>query len=90
MSNTLTLENVEKLALQLPTLERLKLAAHIYEQLNNISTNEKNPEATEMLELQKKLAKLGAWLAECEEVANLWKGEFDSSADLRRIRDEGI
>jgi hypothetical protein len=43
-----------------------------------------------MLELQKKLAKLGVWLAECEEVANLWEGEFDSSADLRRIRDEGI
>ena len=29
-----------------------------------------------------------AWLAECERVAALWEGEFDSAADLRRIRDE--
>jgi hypothetical protein len=71
MSDTLTLENIERLALQLPALDRLKLAAHIYENLNNTSPNEKNPESTEMLELQKKLAKLGAWLVECEEVGRL-------------------
>ena len=29
-----------------------------------------------------------AWLAECERVAALWEGEFDSAADLLRIRDE--
>ena len=29
-----------------------------------------------------------AWLAECDRVANLWEGPFDSAADLRRLRDE--
>jgi len=28
------------------------------------------------------------WLAECDRVANLWEGPFDSAADLRRLRDE--
>jgi len=90
MSEALTLENVEELTLKLPTLDQLKLAAHIYEQLNNTSRNEVKSEVAGMLALQERLAKLGAWLAECEQVANLWEGEFDSSADLQRIRDEGI
>ena len=29
-----------------------------------------------------------AWLRECEKVATLWEGEFDSAEDLRRIREE--
>jgi hypothetical protein len=73
MSETLTLEHVEELALQLPTVDQLKLAAHIYEQLSNIPQSDAKSEMVEMLALQEKLAKLGAWLAECEQVANLVK-----------------
>jgi len=90
MSETLNLESVENLVSQLPTLDKLKLAAHIYEQLNSTSQNEENTEFTGVLTLQKRLAKLGVWLAECEQVADLWEGDFDSSEDLQRIRNEGI
>jgi hypothetical protein len=90
MPEVLTLDRVEELVSQLPTIDRLKLAAYIYEQLNRTTQIEKNAEATGTLVLQERLAKLGAWLAECEQVANLWEGEFDSSEDLRHIRDEGI
>ena len=90
MSETLNLESVEELVSQLPTIDRLKLAAHIYEQLNSASQGKENTEFTGILALQERLAKLGTWLAECEQVADLWEGDFDSSADLQRIRDEGI
>ena len=39
-------------------------------------------------ERQERLSKVEAWLAECERVADLWQGAFDSAADLRRIHDE--
>jgi predicted membrane chloride channel (bestrophin family) len=82
MSEALNLERVEDLVSQLPTLDKLKLAAHIYEQLNSTSQNEENTEFTGILTLQERLAKLGAWLAECEQVADLWEGDFDSALDL--------
>jgi hypothetical protein len=37
---------------------------------------------------EERLAQVEAWLAECDKVAELWEGEFDSAGDLRRIRDE--
>jgi hypothetical protein len=77
MSEVLNLESVEELVSQLPTIDRLKLAAHIYEQLNNTSQNKESAEFAEMLALQERLAKLGAWLAECKlqiygKVINKW------------------
>ena len=90
MSEALNLERLEDLVSQLPTIDRLKLAAHIYEQLNSNSQNKENKEFTGILALQEKLTKLGVWLAECEQVADLWEGDFDSSADLQKIRNEGV
>jgi hypothetical protein len=55
MSEALNLERVEDLVSQLPTLDKLKLAAHIYEQLNSTSQNEENTEFTGVLALQKRL-----------------------------------
>lgn len=37
---------------------------------------------------QERLVEVDAWIAKCDEVAELWEGEFDSAADLRRIRDQ--
>jgi hypothetical protein len=37
---------------------------------------------------QERVAQFAAWLVECERVAELWEGKFDSAADLRRIRNE--
>lgn len=36
----------------------------------------------------RKASELELWLTECEHVAAQWEGEFDSAADVRRLRDE--
>ncbi|MBI3302645.1 MAG: hypothetical protein HYZ72_11320 [Deltaproteobacteria bacterium] len=88
MTEPVTLEQVAALAAQLPPADRLKLVVYVCEQLS-IVLPAVSPEANaEERARQERLAKLDAWLAECEEVAELWEGEFDSAADLRRIRDE--
>jgi len=88
MSNKITLEQLEQQVTELPLHEQLKLVAHISEHLSNMnfvtSIQEDNKEGKES-----RVAKINAWLDECEKVAGLWEGEFDSAADLRRIRDEG-
>jgi hypothetical protein len=88
MLEFVTLEQVEELAAQLPPAERLKLVARVCEQLSTVLPAVSLEQEAEPRVQQERLAKLEAWLAECEEVAELWEGEFDSAADLRRIRDE--
>jgi len=88
MADTVNLEQAEKLVAQLPPQEQLKLVARICEQLSVAPTVVSSEAGTEEWVLQERLAKLDAWLAECEKVAALWEGEFDSAADLRCIRDE--
>ena len=88
MPELVTLPQVEELAAQLPPAERLKLVAHVCEQLSATLPPVSPNEDAEERARQERLAKLDMWLAECDEVAELWEGEFDSVADLRRIRDE--
>jgi hypothetical protein len=76
MSNPVTLEQVESLAAQLSPRDRLKLVAHVCDQLSVSAP------------LPMSDAELAAWVKECDEVAELWEGQFDAVADLRRIRDE--
>jgi hypothetical protein len=89
MSDTVTLEQVEQLAVQLLPREQLKLVAHISEWLIGTPlTTPTEERGVEQVQLER-LARVDAWIAQCDEVAELWEGEFDSAADLRRIRDEG-
>ena len=89
MSHRATLDQVEQLAVQLPSREQLKLVAHISEWLSvtpfGRATEERGVERAQ----RERLAQVDAWIAQCDKVAELWEGEFDSAADLRRIRDEG-
>lgn len=89
MSDTVTLEQVEQLAVQLSPREQLKLVAHVSEWLIvtplTASMEERGVGHVQL----ERLAQVDAWIAQCNEVAELWEGEFDSAADLRRIRDEG-
>lgn len=88
MANTITLEQVEELATQLPPTEQLKLVAHLCDQLSTtlpVAPAEKDIDEQARQEWE---APVNAWLTECEQIAELWEGEFDSAADLRRIRDE--
>jgi len=88
MTETVTLAQVEALAAQLPLAERLQLVAHVCEQLSaTLPAITMERQATDQQE-QGHTAKLQQWLAECDAVAELWTGEFDSAADVRRMRDE--
>lgn len=84
MANRVTLEQVEQLATQLPPPERLKLVAHICEQLSVTQTAESDEEKARW----ERLAQVDAWLAECDTVAESIEGEFDSAEDIRQIREE--
>lgn len=84
MSNRVTLEQVEQLAVKLPPSEQLKLVAHISEQLSVTPTVESDEKEAR----QKRLAQVDAWLAECDAVAESIDGKFDSAEDIRQIRKE--
>ena len=88
MTETVTLAQVEALAARLPLTERLQLVAHVCEHLSVVlPALTMEGQATEQKE-QGHASQLKQWLAECETVAELWTGEFDSADDLRRMRDE--
>ena len=88
MTETVTLAQVEELAAQLPLAERLKLITHVCEQLSvTLPALALEKEAKDQKE-QEQVIKLDQWLEECEAVAELWTGEFDSAAEVRRMRDE--
>jgi hypothetical protein len=82
-----TLEQVERQVIQLPLREQIKLIAHISERLGALPLAMSSAEGEEEARAER-LAQAEAWIARCDQVAELWKGEFDSAADLRRIRDE--
>ena len=88
MASTVNLEQLEELATQLPLAERLQLVAYICQQLSTALLAGTAAESSEERGRQEQLAKLEAWLAECDKVAELWEGEFDAATDVRRMRDE--
>jgi hypothetical protein len=88
MTETVTLAQVEALAARLPLTERLQLVAHVCEHLSVVlPALTMEGQAAEQKE-QGHTSQLKQWLAECETVAELWTGEFDSAGDLRCMRDE--
>lgn len=89
MARGVSLEQLEELVAQLPPSDRLKLAAHICEQLSAVPSGAASEDRALKQEGREVPGDVGAWLSECERVADLWDGKFDSAADLRRIRDEG-
>jgi len=88
MANTLTLEQVEELAVQLPLPQQLKLVSHMTGRASfHVSFLPVGEESNEFPQ-KERLRQLESWLSECEQVAVLWEGEFDPAADLRGIRNE--
>ncbi len=91
MAGSVTLEQVEALAAQLPAPERLKLAARICEQVGSGL-----PEAAELArdveerKRQEALCVAEQLLAECEDVEDDSKGTSDAVEVLRQLRDERI
>jgi hypothetical protein len=85
MADTITLEQVEELAAQLPPIDQLKLVAHICEQLSVVLPATSNGEELAQRERE---AQVDALLAELDAIAESIEGEFDSAQDLRQIREE--
>ena len=83
MSDTVTLEQVEQLATQLPLPERLKLVARICEQLSaGVAENETEQVRKQRLRLAEE------FLAECSDIEDDSQGDFNAEEDIRRIREE--
>lgn len=83
--NTITLEQVEGMAAQLLPQEQLQLLARISERLSQLITTQETDAERQRREYA---AKVDAFIAACDAVAEQIEGEFDSAADLRQIREE--
>ena len=88
MISQVTLEQLKQQVAQLPPGDQLKLVADIGERLSAMPLVVPTAESEQERAQQERLVEVDAWIAKCDEVAELWEGEFDSAADLRRIRDE--
>lgn len=86
MSNKVTFEQVEQLAVQLPPSEQLKLVARISEQLSGFMPT--IPPLDMERAQQEREAMADALLSELDAIANSIEGEFDSAEDIRQIREE--
>lgn len=75
MSGSVTLEQVEQLAMQLPAMEQLKLVARISEQLSRSDMAELQVEAEP--ERWESEAMADALLRELDSIAESIDGEFD-------------
>ena len=84
MSNQTSLEDVERMAQQLPIEDRLTLVAHIQQRLPESGSDELRNGGAQL----ERLRRVDEWLSECDAVAESIAGEFDSAEDLRRIRHE--
>jgi hypothetical protein len=88
MTTQVTLEELEEQVNLLSPQDQLKLVAYISERLSAMPLTVQVLKSDEAQAEQARLAKIDALLADLDKVAELWEGEFDSAADLRRIRDE--
>jgi len=86
ISNTVTFEQVERLAAQLPPPEQLKLVTYLSEQLSGLL---KTLQPLDMESArQKRETVADALLAELDVIAESIEGQFDSAEDIRQIREE--
>jgi hypothetical protein len=86
MSNSVTLEHVEQLVLQLPPTEQLKLIAHISDQLSQ--SGMRVPPSNAELARRERETMADALLQELDAIAESIEGGFDSAEDIRQIREE--
>ncbi len=84
--STVTLEQVEALAMQLPAGERLKLAAHICEKT---AAESKTPLDTPVARQGKSEEEVKNLLALLDAAAALWPpGNYDAAEEIRQMRAE--
>jgi hypothetical protein len=86
MANTVTVDQIEDLAAQLPPQELLKLLARISERLSQPSPTTQETDAER--QRREYAVQVEAFLKLCDENAAECIGEVDSAEDIRQIRDE--
>jgi len=88
MAETVTLEQVEELAAQLPPMGQLKLLAHISQRLStlNLLAHDADDEAAQ----RARAARAEAILALCDTAAAAFEGESDAAEEIRRMRAERV
>ena len=82
MSNRMTLEQVEQVAVQLPPPEQLELLKRLSEQL----TETTSPPVT--VSRKRRTREVAAFLRECDRAATAFTRKTDSAEAIRRMRDE--
>jgi len=91
MPESVTLEQVETLVIQLPTKDQLRLLAHISERLSStlpVVPAVESPHEQSVRDERLHLAKI--LCEEVEDITNDTLGEFDAAEDIRRIREERV
>jgi hypothetical protein len=86
MSSKVILEEVERMAIQLPPNEQLKLIVKIGENLNGLLSQQINEEQ-QRLDHAKRIE---AFIKMCDEMKVKTIGKTDSAEDIRQIREERI
>jgi hypothetical protein len=89
MAGTMTLEQVEQLAAQLPPQEQLKLVARLSERLTAVLPLPVAVGSEETERLHRERAReAAAILRECDRAAAAFTRKTDSTETIRRIREE--
>ena len=88
MSNRVTFQQVERLAVQLTPHEQLKLVKHINEQLSGCVTMIESLDKKRTQREREVMA--DALLAELDAIADGIESEFDSATDIQQIREERV
>ncbi len=91
MPESITLEQVKTLVVQLPTKDQLRLLAHISERLSNILPVAPEVESPHALGVRDERLQLAKMLCEeAEDMSDDTQGEFDAAEDIRRMREERV
>jgi hypothetical protein len=88
MANVVTLKQVEQLAGQLPPQQQLRLVNDLSRRLGVAVRKSRDRKGPRKQGRAQREAAADALLSELDAIAESISGEFDSAADIRRIRDE--
>ena len=91
MPESVTLEQVETLVVQLPPQDQLRLLAHISERLSSTLLTAPEAKSSHTETVQDDRLQLAKMLCdEVDDVIDDTHGEFDAAEDIQRIREERV
>jgi hypothetical protein len=91
MPESVTLEQVETLVVQLPPQDQLRLLAHISERLSSTLPTAPEAKSSHTETVQDDRLQLAKMLCdEVDDVIDDTHGEFDAAEDMQRIREERV